>query len=132
MPTQADAEDPELESLLSLGTMKVPVTEVIPELMMTAPAQFEEYWTCVVLTGISMMSAMFWVLGAIGRLCLLPVARLAILATRRSELVGAARAAPVKARRPIAWKNLMIDVLSQILRWVSEDRMLFEYEACWY
>jgi hypothetical protein len=43
MPTQADAEDPELESLLSLGTMKVPVTEVIPELMMTAPAQFEEY-----------------------------------------------------------------------------------------
>ena len=43
MPTQADAEDPELESLLSFGTMKVPVTEVIPELMMTAPAQLEEY-----------------------------------------------------------------------------------------
>ena len=77
-----------------------------------------------------MMSAMFWVLGAIGRLCLLPVARLAILATRRSELVGAARAAPAKAKRPIAWKNLMIDVLSQFLRWVSEDRMLFGYEAC--
>lgn len=43
MPTQAEAEDPELESLLSLGTVKVPVTEVIPELMTTAPAQLDEY-----------------------------------------------------------------------------------------
>lgn len=78
-----------------------------------------------------MMSAMFCVLGAIGRLCLLLVARLAILATRRSEPVGAARAAPVKARRPIARKNLMISGLSQILRWVvSKDGMLFEYDAC--
>lgn len=48
------------------------------------------------------------------------------------EPVGAAKAAPVKARRPIAWKNLMISGLSQILRWVSEDGMLFECEACWY
>jgi hypothetical protein len=43
MPTQAEAEAPEPESLLSLGTVKVPVTEVIPELMTTAPAQLEEY-----------------------------------------------------------------------------------------
>lgn len=43
MPTQAEAEDPEVESLLSLGTVNVPVTEVIPELMMTAPAQLDEY-----------------------------------------------------------------------------------------
>ena len=116
MPTQAEAEDPELESLLSVGTMKVPVTEVMPELMMTAPAQLEEYWTCVLLAGISIISAIFWVLGAIGRLCLLPVARLAILAARRSEPVGAAKAAPAKARRPIAWMNLMIDGLSQTSR----------------
>jgi hypothetical protein len=88
--------------------MKVPVTEVIPELIMTAPAQLEEYWTCVVLAGISMMLAMFWVLGAMGRLCLVPAARLAILAALRSRPAGAARAAPAKARRPIAWKNLMV------------------------
>lgn len=116
---------------LTVGTVNVPVTSVIDDPMMTAPAQLEEYWTCSGLS-IWMVSSREVKLTASGRSKRAASARLARRSARRArsfsfrrgELMcgdgeGAARVRVVRRR-----------VARVVVSFILVDRTI-ELLGCW-